>query len=143
MMDCLYLLDSNVISELSKPEVNENVLSQMKRKERFCAISAITLQEMQLGLELMPDGKKKEKIQSFVELIKLRLPVVPYEKRSAIVYGEVFAALQKKGMPRPICDTQIAATALANNMILVTRNIKDFAPIQKISMLKLENWFEL
>lgn len=55
---------------------------------------------------------------------------------------KILVAMQKMGQPRPVCDSQIAATALANNMILVARNTRDFLPIQKISLLKLENWFE-
>lgn len=141
-MNYLYLLDSNVVSEFSKPSVNENVVSHFKRKESFCAVSAITLQEMQMGMELLPDGKRKDQVRSFVEIVRRKFAVIPYDKRSAVVCGEILAEAQKAGKPRPICDTQIAATALANNMILVTRNVRDFSPMQKSTLLKVENWFE-
>lgn len=142
-MDCLYLLDSNIVSEFSKLVPDENVMTQMKRKERFCAISAVTLQELQMGLELLPEGKRKDQIRGFLEVIKRRFSIIPYDQSASIVCGEILATMQKVGQPRPVCDSQIAATALANNMILVTRNTKDFQPLQKISLLKLENWFEL
>lgn len=142
-MDCLYLLDSNIVSEFSKLVPDENVMVQMKRKERFCAISAVTLQELQMGLELLPDGKRKDQIRGFLEVVKRRFSIIPYDRNASVVCGEILATMQKFGQPRPVCDSQIAATALANNMILVTRNTKDFQPIQKISLLKVENWFEV
>lgn len=143
MMDCLYLLDSNIVSEFSKLVPDENVMVQMKRKERFCAISAVTLQELQMGLELLPEGKRKDQIRGFLEVIKRRFSIIPYDRSASVVCGEILATMQKAGQPRPVCDSQIAATALANSMILVTRNTKDFQPLQKISLLKLENWFEV
>lgn len=143
MMDCLYLLDSNIVSEFSKLVPDENVMVQMKRKERFCAISAVTLQELQMGLELLPEGKRKDQIRGFLEVVKRRFSIIPYDRSASVVCGEILAAMQKIGQPRPVCDSQIAATALANSMILVTRNTKDFQPLQKISLLKLENWFEV
>lgn len=142
-MDCLYLLDSNIVSEFSKLVPNENVMAQMKCKERFCAISAVTLQELQMGLELLPEGKRKDQIRGFLEVVKRRFSIIPYDRSASVVCGEILAAMQKVGQPRPVCDSQIAATALANSMILVTRNTKDFQPLQKISLLKLENWFEV
>ena len=117
-------------------------MTQMKRKERFCAISAVTLQELQMGLELLPEGKRKDQIRGFLEVIKRRFSIIPYDQSASVVCGEILATMQKVGQPRPVCDSQIAATALAKNMILVTRNTKDFQPLQKISLLKLENWFE-
>lgn len=56
-MNYLYLLDSNVVSEFSKSSVNGNVVSHFKRKESFCAVSAITLQEMQMGKDFSPMQK--------------------------------------------------------------------------------------
>lgn len=141
-MNYLYLLDSNIISEFSKSVPNEKVIAQFRCKERNCAISAITLQEMQLGLELLPEGKRKDQVRGFLELVKRKFAVIPYESSAAVIYGNIIAKSQKLGSPRPICDSQIAATALANNMILVTRNIRDFSPLQKICLLKLENWFD-
>ena len=143
MMNFLYLLDSNIISEFSKPEPDANVMSRLKGRERFCAISAVTLQELQMGLELLPEGKRKDQIRGFLEVVKRRFSIIPYDRSASVVCGEILAAMQKVGQPRPVCDSQIAATALANSMILVTRNTKDFQPLQKISLLKLENWFEV
>lgn len=141
-MDKRFLLDSNLISELSKPQPNANVLTNIQRFEPLCAISAITLQEALFGIELLPDASRKNKLKEYVEIVKQKFDVIPYDATAAAYYAEVVAKCNKAGQPRPICDSQIAATALANDLILVTRNTKDFEPIAKITPLKLENWFE-
>ena len=141
-MDKRFLLDSNLISELSKPQPNANVLTNIQRFEPLCAISAITLQEALFGVELLPDGSRKNRLKEYVESVKQKFDVIPYDATAAAYYAEVVAKCNKAGQPRPICDSQIAATALANDLILVTRNTKDFEPIAKITPLKLENWFE-
>lgn len=140
--DKRFLLDPNLISELSKPQPNTNVLTNIQRFEPLCAISAITLQEALFGIELLPDGSRKNKLKEYVEIVKQKFDVIPYDATAAAYYAEVVAKCNKAGQPRPICDSQIAATALANDLILVTRNTKDFEPIAKITPLKLENWFE-
>ena len=136
------MLDPNLISELSKPQPNTNVLTNIQRFEPLCAISAITLQEALFGVELLPDGSRKNRLKEYVEIVKQKFDVIPYDATVAALYAEVVANCNKAGQPRPICDSQIAATALANDLILVTRNTKDFEPIAKITPLKLENWFE-
>ena len=140
--DKRFLLDPNLISELSKPQPNTNVLTNIQRFEPLCAISAITLHEALFGVELLPDGSRKNRLKEYVEIVKQKFDVIPYDATVAALYAEVVAKCNKAGQPRPICDSQIAATALANDLILVTRNTKDFEPIAKISPLKLENWFE-
>ena len=136
-MDKRFLLDSNLISELSKPQPNANVLTNIQRFEPLCAISAITLQEALFGVELLPDGSRKNRLKEYVEIVKQKFDVIPYDATAAAYYAEVVAKCNKAGQPRPICDAQIAATALANDLILVTRNTKDFEPITKNSSAKI------
>ena len=100
------------------------------------------MQEALFGIELLPDGSRKNKLKEYVEIVKQKFDVIPYDATAAAYYAEVVAKCNKAGQPRPICDSQIAATALANDLILVTRNAKDFEPIAQITPLKLENWFE-
>lgn len=141
-MKYIYLLDSNIVSEISKPLPNQNVLKKIQEYEKFCAISVITFQELVLGCNLLPEGKRKEEVKSYLNIVLRKFEIIPYEKDSATIYAETVAKCKTNGLPRPICDTQIAATAIANNLILVTRNTKDFSPLFPYCSLKLENWFE-
>ena len=84
-MDKRFLLDSNLISELSKPQPNANVLTNIQRFEPLCAISAITLQEALFGVELLPDGSRKNRLKEYVEIVKQKFDVIPYDAIAAVL----------------------------------------------------------
>ena len=65
-----------------------------------------------------------------------------FRSKYSDLQSDMFAVLTKNGTPLPYQDAQIAATAMANDLVLVTRNVKDFAAIQEYFPLKIENWFE-
>ena len=67
--------------------------------------------------------------------------IVPFDASCASIYSDILQRLKENGTPAPKLDMLIAATAIANNLILVTRNTADFEPIAKVSNLMMENWF--
>ena len=141
-MKPFYLLDTNVISELSKPEPNMYLLRSMREKERHCAICSTVWQEAVLGCELIPEGRKKKQLEIYLQKIKETYDIIPYDSFSAQIFGELRTRCQRAGTPAPFSDTQIAATAIAHNMILITHNTADFAPISAVSMLRYEDWWK-
>ena len=141
-MKTIYLLDTNVISELTKMSPNQNLMERMEENNGICAISSTVWQESVYGLEMLPEGKKKDKIRTYIEKIKDTFNVIPYDTFAAEICGEIRAKCAKLGKPVPRYDSQIAATAIANNMILVTHNTKDFESIAENSLLQLEDWWE-
>jgi len=140
-MKKVYLLDTNIVSEFSKKRPNPKVVEEYELRKDFCAISSVTWQEMVHGLERMPEGKRKNYISECLEEVIQDLPVIPYDQFSANICGEFLGKMEQKGHPLPYSDTQIAATAIANGMVLVTHNTADFAPMVENSFLKLEDWF--
>jgi len=139
----VYLLDTNIISEAIKPIANENVCSRLEMTTFSSVISATVLYELLKGINILPEGARKSKLDKFVnEYVRTTYPILPYDEHCASIQAEIFARMQKNGTPVSISDSQIAATALANNLIIVTRNSKDFEPIQKEFSLCVENWFE-
>ena len=142
-MKSFYLLDTNIISEIRKPFPNENVINLFMQKKSFCDISAITWAESLTGIKRMPEGKKKEALRSFYyEIIREQFDIVPFDEHAATIYSDLYPKLESIGKLPPEFDLQIASIAIANNMILVTRNTKDFAQISSVSNLMLENWWE-
>jgi len=140
-MKKVYLLDTNIVSEFSKDRPNQQVLEFYELRKDFCAISTITWQELIHGVARMPEGKRKKTISDFIEKLGINMEIIPYDQFSANICGEFLGKMEQKGHPLPYSDTQIAATAIANGMVLVTHNTEDFAPMVENSFLKLEDWF--
>lgn len=142
-MKKIYLLDTNIISEFSKERPNQNVIALYEARKNFCAISAITWQELIYGLERMPDGKRKTYIEECLVEYKEEFEIIPYDDFAAGICGQLLGKCSKEGRSLPYCDTQIAATAIANGMVLVTHNTTDFAEAAERSFLRMEDWFSV
>ena len=136
-----YLLDTNIVSEFSKENPNKQVLAFYEARRDMCAISAVTWQELQRGVIRLPDGRKKKYLESCFEKYDECFEVIPYDKFSASICGELQANAEKEGKPIPNYDSQIAATAISNGMILVTHNTAVFEPMKGKAFLRLEDWF--
>ena len=142
-MKKFYLLDTNVISEIRKPSPHQNVVLKFMKNKNFSDISAITWAESLTALKRMPEGKKKEALSTFYnEIIYEQFEIIPFDQHAATIYSALYPKLESIGKLPPEFDLQIASIAIANNMILVTRNTKDFAQISSVSNLMLENWWE-
>lgn len=140
-MKSIYLLDTNIISQVTKLEPNQKLLSNLELHTGTCAISSITWYELQNGIALLPKGPKKTKLQSFlIDYVQPAFPVIPYDIHAATINADITSRLLPLGKPTPILDTQIASIAIANNLILVTHNTKDFKIFQKTFNLMLEDW---
>ena len=139
----IYLLDTNIISELRKPVANQKVMEKFARYAEISVISAIAFDEMLFGVKRMGEGRKKEALMEFyTDFIQKSLDIIPFDVHCAWVHSDITERLEKLGRPSPLIDSMIAATAIANNQILVTRNVNDFEVIQSVSNLMIENWFE-
>ena len=140
-MQKVYLLDTNIVSEFSKQIPDDNVIHQYQISRNLCAISATTWQELTFGLTRMPDGKRKSTVENFIESLRNNMEILPYDDFAANICGTLLANAEKKGKSISVLDCQIAATAIANGMILVTRNVSDFKEAAENSFLQVENWF--
>lgn len=138
-----YLLDTNIISELMKQQPDKHVIAKIKEYERFCALSSTSWNELLYGINIMPAGKKRDfYFDTLVDKIQAEFDIIQYDNHAAWIQADIRSRLRENGTPVEFDDTQIASIAVSNGMILVTRNKKHFEPIQKISPLMLENWFE-
>ena len=137
------LLDTNVVSEILKPRPNENVLKNLRKYENSCGLSSTAWNELLFGMNIMAEGKKKTFIyEKLVNDIQSQFDIIQYDRHAALIQADIRSRLRAKGIGIEFQDSQIAAIAVSNCMVLVTRNIKHFEPIQEISPLMLENWFE-
>jgi len=133
------LLDTNVLSELMRPQPSSMVLawfSQQKDTEFYT--SAITQAELLLGVALLPGGKRRDAIAGAVEQMFDQDFVgrcLPFDELAAHEYAALVATRNKVGMPISTEDAQIAAIALRHGLALATRNIKDFRKISELVLL--------
>ena len=89
------------------------------------------------------EGRKKDKLRSFLyDYVKPSFPVIPYDENAASINADITSTLIPEGKTPPILDTQIASVAIANNLILVTDNLKDFEVFAQRFGLMMEGWKE-
>lgn len=134
----MILLDTNVISELSKPQPNANVLRWLDVNEREGTwTSAITVAELRTGLADLPDGQRKVALVQLInELLQRfgRSPVA-FDALAAEDYAVIVTTRKKRGRPIGILDAQIAAIAVGHALTLATMNAKDFEGIDGLTVV--------
>lgn len=138
-----YLLDTNIVSEIIKPEPDLNVIKKIAEHNSDCAICSPVWQELLFGLYRMPESINKKYLGKFIkEDVHENFKIKNFTEKAADIQAQLRIKLEQLGKPTQKEDSMIAAIALANHMVLVTRNTKHFAAIQQVSTLEIENWFE-
>jgi tRNA(fMet)-specific endonuclease VapC len=128
-----YLLDTNIVIYVLKRRPKE-VLEIFNRNASRMAISSITLSELIYEAEKSSNvDKNLEAIEEFVS----HLDVLPYDAKASQHYGQIKAALEKRGEIIGENDIHIAAHAISQGLILVTNNLREF---KRVPNLALENW---
>jgi len=129
-----FLLDTNICIYMIKnnpPEIRKH-FQNIAPGDAY--ISSVTVAELQYGVE---KSAAKEKNAAALEAFSLPLVITPFDLDSAVAYGKMRAALERRGTPIGGMDMLIAAQAIAHGFTLVTHNLKEF---QRIPHLKCETW---
>ncbi len=117
-----YLCDTNVISELARPQPNRGVIT-WSLDITSIALSVITLEEIIYGLNAKLNARIQAWFQNFLNTYCQILPITSDIARLA---GDLRGNLRLQGITRSQADMLIAATAKIHHLILVTRNTRDF-----------------
>ena len=123
-----YLSDTCVISELVKPSPDVNVADWLSStpSERLY-LSVITIGEVRKGLTKLPDSKRKALLTNWLNtLLDYQNRIYSINLTVAENWGVIQGEAEKKGMPKSAIDSLIAAIAYTYNLVLVTRNVRDF-----------------
>jgi predicted nucleic acid-binding protein len=125
-----YLLDTCVISEMVAARPNEAVLAWFERQpEDALFLSVITLGEIHKGILQLAHGKRRLQIEAwFHDELKpgFQGRVLTIDENLIATWAGMMAEFKPQGVIRPTLDSLIEATALRHNLILVTRNVKNF-----------------
>ena len=124
-----YLLDTCLISELAKSKPDERVVDWvLSENETGFYVSVLTFGELHKCVEKLPKSKKKEELRIWIENdLKNRFQnrIIGMDMRVSILWGKIQCIAEKKGKPMPAIDALIAATGIAHDLTVVTRNITD------------------
>ncbi|HZD57790.1 MAG TPA: type II toxin-antitoxin system VapC family toxin [Anaerolineales bacterium] len=126
-----YILDTNVISELVAAQPDENVahwIDSVDPERVF--LSVITIGELKRGIEKLPDSRRKEQLERWLNedlLVRFQDHLLAIDVDVMLAWGDLVARLEAVGKPMPAIDSLIAASAAQSDFTLVTRNVADFA----------------
>lgn len=137
LMSSRYLLDTNIISELCRARPQPSVVDFVAALDRFW-LSVITIHELRFGIELLPLGEKRTRLHETIQQLtgQYQTQLVEVDKVVAALAGEFRAQARLTGKTVHLADALIAASCAGNNeMVLVTRNVADFAacPIETVN----------
>ena len=121
-----FLVDANVLSEVTKPEPRDAVVAWLRRHEPELAVNGVVLGEIRFGILLLPQGKRRERLQQWFDGVVRQVHCLPWEATTGLRWAELLADLRRRGLAMPIKDSWIAATALEHDLQVVTRNRRDF-----------------
>jgi predicted nucleic acid-binding protein len=124
------LLDTNVLSEVTRPAPSARVLDWLHGlDEDRTFISAVSLAEIRRGVALMDSGRKRDALAIWLEQdLPQRFAgrILPVDESVAIGWGDLMAEAKRRGRGLASMDGLIAATAIAHDLTLATRNVRDF-----------------
>jgi predicted nucleic acid-binding protein len=121
-----YLVDANVLSELTKPRPNPGVVEWLRDNAVKIAVSPIILGELEYGILILPAGKRRTRLEQWFAGGLKRLPVLDVDSGTAGIWARLLAELKRKGRAMSVKDSLIAATARQHQLTVVTRNMADF-----------------
>lgn len=137
-----YLLDTNIISNVTKLAPSESLVAWMaEKKDEDLSISALTVAEIRRGLLEMPAGRKRDELENWFlgpegpqALFAGR--VLSFDERAGLVWARLMAEGTATGRPRSPLDMIIAAVAEANECVVVTDNERNFAGLEFLNPLR-------
>jgi toxin FitB len=129
-----FLIDTNVLSEYNRPGgPDAGVKRWLETTDRQSQhVSIITLAEIQKGIELLAEGKRRAQLEQWLAQdleAWFAGRVLPVDRQVAMRWASVVARGSRSGRPLPTVDSLIGATALVHDLVIVTRNTKDFEGI--------------
>lgn len=137
-----YLLDTNIISNVTKPVPSEALVAWMaEQADEDLFISSLTIAEIRRGILEKPPGKKRRQLEDWFSgpegpqaLFAGR--VLSFDEKAGLRWARLMAEVTATGRPRNAIDMIIAAVAEANDCVVVTDNEKDFAGLKIVNPLR-------
>ncbi len=126
-----FLIDTNVISELTKPKPDQNVIKFMDGLSEVW-ISTLTLHELDYGILRLPDGRRKTQLKDIIEQIIHSYGdcILPINRSEALSAAQLRVYASQSGRILDLADSLIAGTAKEQKLTIATRNVSDFTGLK-------------
>ncbi len=139
-----YLLDTNIISNITKAVPSESLMVWMAEQiDENLFIASLTIAEIRRGILEKPAGRKRDQLEAWYSgpegpsaLFAGR--VLSFDERAGLIWARRMAEGTAKGKPRSALDTIVAAIAEANDCVVVTDNEKDFSDIEIVNPVRAQ-----
>ena len=136
------LLDTSIISQATKPKPSEALLVWMaEQADADLFIASLTIAEIRHGLLEKPAGMRRRSLEAWFSgpegpqaLFAGR--ILPFDEKAALIWAKLMADGKTRGRPRNALDAIIAAVAEANDCVVVTDNVKDFAGVRVLNPMR-------
>lgn len=122
----IYLVDANVLSEPTKQAADSRVVAWLNRNETNLIVDSIILGELRIGILALPRGRKRDRLEQWYETVVETIDCIPWDAAISKRWAALVVELKRKGEAVPLLDGMIAATALQHDLIVATRNTRDF-----------------
>lgn len=136
-----FLLDTNVVSETIRPRPQQSVLDWIEAQNPpDLFLAAQTIGELVRGARKVREQERRERFERWIEQDLARQfdgRILPFDGRSAVIWGRLMGDGDRAGRRPAAADAQIAAVALRYELVLVTRNVRDFV---RLDLQLLNPW---
>ncbi|HVS33056.1 MAG TPA: type II toxin-antitoxin system VapC family toxin [Thermoanaerobaculia bacterium] len=137
-MSAKFLLDTNVVSEPLRPNPRAAVLKRLSAHEDEIVISSIVWHELRFGAARLPESRRREAIERYLETVVLAtMPILDYDRAAAEWHADERTRLAARGETPAFADGQIAAIAGAHDLTLITFNTADF---KRFRGIRVQSW---
>ncbi|WP_112723508.1 PIN domain-containing protein [Rhizobium mayense] len=139
-----YLLDTNIISNTTKPEPSPHLARWLgDQVDGDLFIAASTIAEIQRGILIMPTGRKRDDLEAWFlggqgPLTYFAGRILSFDENAALIWAQLMADGRTMGRQRDPMDMLIASVAVANECVIATHNEADFWGLDIINPLRTE-----
>jgi toxin FitB len=121
-----FLVDANVLSEITRHSPAPQVLDWLANNEAELAVNSVILGEIEYGILLLEVGARRNRLLEWFRVGVKKIHVFDFDAATASTWAQLLAQLRGNGKSMPVKDSMIAASALTHKLTVVTRNIRDF-----------------
>lgn len=135
-----YLVDTNILSELTRPLPDPQVEEFLRQSKNRVFVSVLSIGEIRKGIACLPTSKRRGGLEDWLDseiMPWFANRVLPVTLAIAERWGDFAAQSKTKGRPRPVVDAILGATAAIHDLVMVTRNLTDY---EDLGVVILNPW---